>query len=425
MLSRAKKTDSRQAQKTNGHQAQKTSIKRIHALWKKEHGMDVILVRMGEMYLKGKNRPFFERQLSRGLRAAVAPFGGRVSKGEGRFYVQDATDMPGAMQAASRVFGVHSVSPARVCGKDTEVIFQVARELLEAEPVGRFRVSVRRADKRFPMASTPFAALIGGMLLESCPAWQVDLHDFTAHVFIELREQAYIYTRTLAGVGGMPHDTNGNALLLLSGGIDSPVAGYLMARRGVHLSAVYFHSFPYTSELAREKVLTLAKILSTHVGQFTLYTVPFTHIQEQIRDLCPEMYGTVLTRRMMMRAAQIVARQCQAQSLVTGESIGQVASQTMEGLVCSDNATSLPVLRPLIATDKLDIMELAKKIDTYETSILPYEDCCTAFTPAHPSTHPQLEKVIEAEAALDVEQLLEEALANMLTDKIAPGGEGE
>ncbi|MCL2434105.1 MAG: tRNA 4-thiouridine(8) synthase ThiI, partial [Clostridia bacterium] len=356
----------------------------------------VILVRMGEMYLKGRNRPFFEKQLRRALCDAIKPCGGKLERGEGRYYVKDFSDLELTLKACARVFGVHSVSPAAVCVKSLDVIADIAASMLNAEKPGTFRVTARRADKTFPYKSDQVAALIGEKLLDITDR-KVSLHDFAVNVQVEIREQAYVYTRTLPGMGGMPPHTNGRAMLLLSGGIDSPVAGFLTARRGVSVDAVYFHSFPYTSDHAREKVLSLAGQLAAYTGSIRVFVVGFTDIQIKIRDKCPANLATVLGRRFMMRIACALAQRNECQAVVTGESIGQVASQTMEGLFCTDHAADRPVFRPLITMDKLEIMEKAKEIGTYDISILPYEDCCSVFSPPSPATHPKLEKVLAAE----------------------------
>ncbi|MCL2433903.1 MAG: tRNA 4-thiouridine(8) synthase ThiI, partial [Clostridia bacterium] len=384
----------------------------------------VILVRMGEMYLKGRNRPFFERQLRRALAGAVAPFNGVLERGEGRYYVAGiaGADMEAALAAAAKVFGVHSVSPAAVCDKDLDVIAEVAALMLPAgagasgeggarQPLPTtFRVTARRSDKNFPYKSDQIAALVGEKLLERCPGMTVDLHDYEFNIQVEIRERAYVHIRTVPGMGGMPPHTNGRAMLLLSGGIDSPVAGFLTARRGVCVDAVYFHSFPYTSDHAQEKVLSLARQVAAYTGNIRVFVVGFTDIQLKIRDNCPESLATVIGRRFMMRIACALAEQNECMAVVTGESIGQVASQTMEGLFCSDAAADRPVLRPLVAMDKLEIMDKAKQIGTYDISILPYEDCCSVFSPPNPSTHPSLKKVLQAETALPAEELIAAAL---------------
>lgn len=376
---------------------------------------EVILVRIGEMHLKGRNRPFFEKRLYDCLQKAMMPFGGRVQKGQGRMYVYDVNDMTMAIQAACRVFGIRSVSPAITCDKDLQSMATVAMGFL-SKGKGSFRVSARRADKQFPMSSDQLAAKLGAMLLERCPNWVVDLHHMDVEISVEVREQTYVYARVFEGAGGMPGGTNGQAMLLLSGGIDSPVAGYMIAKRGVRLDAVYFHAFPYTSDHAREKVVSLAKVLSGYDGPIKLHVVPFTKAQLEIRDKCNATYGTILMRRMMMRVAQSLAESNGCKALVTGESIGQVASQTMDGLYCTDDAVTMPVFRPCIGMDKLDIMNLARKIGSYDISILPYEDCCTVFTPKNPVTHPNLDRMRKAERVLDIDAMVAEAVENTQTE---------
>jgi len=369
---------------------------------------DFVLVRMGELYLKGKNRPFFVKQLEKGLRRVIRPLDGTVERGDGRLIVR-GPDAPALARAAAGVFGVHSVSVARACGKDLEAIADLASDLLPLSG-GSFRVTVKRGDKRFPMTSSECAAAIGGLLLQRCPGWRVDLHTPDVTVWVELREQAHVYGNTIPGVGGMPANTAGNALLLLSGGIDSPVAGFMMARRGVSLDGVYFHAFPYTSDHALEKVLQLARQLAKRLGLMRVYVVPLGPAQEAIRDQGDASFGTVHGRRMMMRIATHIAQRIGAQALVTGESMGQVASQTMEGMVCTEAVTTIPVFRPLVAMDKQQIMDISQDIGTYDISILPYEDCCTVFTPEHPATKPKLEDVEKDEANFDWPTLMQQAI---------------
>ena len=284
---------------------------------------------------------------------------------------------------------------------------------MTADMSGTFRVAARRSDKRYLMDSPAINMEMGHRILEANPALKVDLHHPEHVMNVEIRDKAYLYVRVIPGVGGMPVGTNGNATLLLSGGIDSPVAGWMVAKRGVQINAVHFHSFPYTSELAREKVLDLARKLSFSCCGIKVHVVPFTDIQLQIRDRCPEEYSTLIMRRFMMRIAERIAVQTESGALVTGESIGQVASQTMEALGTTDCVVSMPVFRPLIGFDKSEIIDIARRIDTYELSSLPYEDCCTVFTPKHPATRPRREKVEEAERPLDVEGLISAALENV------------
>ena len=369
----------------------------------------VLLVRFGEVHLKGQNRPFFLKKLTENVRKAVSPIGGTVWLSDSRIYVADA-DIREAAERVRRVFGVYSVSPAWEMEKDYEAVARKCVELAR-DLSGTFKVMARRSDKRFPMTSMEMQAEIGGRILEANPNLKVDVHRPRHKVSVEIRDHAYVYAEEIMAVGGMPMGTGGKALLLLSGGIDSPVAGYSVMRRGVSMDAVHFFSFPYTSERAKEKVLDLARILGAFGGGMRVHVVSFTEIQMQIHEKCPDSYGTLLTRRFMMRIACAIARRVNAQALVTGESIGQVASQTMEALACTDKVVDMPVFRPLIGFDKIEIIRYAEKIGTYETSCLPYEDCCTVFTPRHPTTRPKIEDIEKAEEALDVEALMQEALA--------------
>lgn len=370
----------------------------------------VLLVRFGEVHLKGQNRPFFMKKLTENVRKAVAPIGGTVWLSDSRIYVADA-DITEAAERVRRVFGVYSVSPAWEMEKDFEMIAEKCVELSK-DLQGTFKVMSRRSDKRFPMTSMEMNVEIGGRILDANPNLRVDVHKPMHEVSVEVRDHAYVYVGEIMAVGGLPMGTGGKGLLLLSGGIDSPVAGFQLMRRGVNINAVHFFSFPYTSERAKEKVVELARILGTYGGGMRVFVVPFTEIQMQIHEKCPDSLGTLLMRRYMMRIANRIARQHGAQALITGENLGQVASQTMEALGCTDAVCDLPVFRPLIGCDKLEITEQAIKIGTYETSILPYEDCCTVFTPRHPTTKPKVEQLIEAEQALDTEALVDEAVRN-------------
>ena len=370
----------------------------------------VLLVRFGEVHLKGQNRPFFMKKLTENVRKAVAPIEGKVWLSDSRIYVSDV-DIEDAAERVRRVFGIHSVSPAWEMDKDFDMIAEKCVELSK-DLKGTFKVMARRSDKKFPMTSMEMNAEIGGRILSANPNLTVDVHKPMHEVSVEVRDKAYVYVGEIMAVGGLPMGTGGKGMLLLSGGIDSPVAGFQLMRRGVNINAVHFFSFPYTSERAKEKVIELARILGTYGGGMRVFVVPFTEIQMQIHEKCPDSLGTLLMRRYMMRIANRIARQHGAQALITGENLGQVASQTMEALGCTDAVCDLPVFRPLIGLDKLEITEQAIKIGTYETSILPYEDCCTVFTPRHPTTKPKVEQLIEAEQALDTEALVAEAIAN-------------
>ena len=372
---------------------------------------ELLLVRYGEVFLKGQNRPFFLRKLVDHVREAVSGVGGRVFLSDGRIYVSYFTDMDECIRRVTRVFGIHSVSPAVEMEKDDfEAICAQAARMMEPLS-GTFKVLARRSDKRYPLDSPAIMREAGGYVLEHVPHLSVDVNHPDHELMIEIRKNAYLSVDKILAVGGMPMGTNGKACLLLSGGIDSPVAGFMIAKRGVELCCVHYHSFPYTSERAREKVLELARELSEYCGKMRVHVVPFTEIQLKIHELCPENFTTLIMRRYMMRIAERLARADGAQALITGESVGQVASQTMEALGCTDEVVGMPVFRPLIGMDKSEIIERAERIGTFETSSLPYEDCCTVFTPKHPATHPRVELVRKAEEALDSEALIEAAIA--------------
>lgn len=372
---------------------------------------NLLLLRFGEIFLKGLNRPYFMRELVKRVREAVKPTGGRVWLHDGRIFVSDFDDLEETIRRVTKVFGVHSVCPALEMPRENFDDIAAQAIALMAKETGTFKVVARRADKRYPMTSMEINQELGARLLESNPNLKVDIHHPQHVLNVEIRDVCYLYNRIVPAVGGMPVGTNGQATLLLSGGIDSPVAGWMIAKRGVQLNAVHFFSYPYTSDRAKEKVLSLARILSESCCGMKVYVVPFTKIQMQIHTKCPDEYGTLIMRRFMMRIAERIARQTGSQALITGESIGQVASQTMDALTVTDSVVEMPVFRPLIGFDKSDIIDIANKIGTFETSSLPYEDCCTVFTPRHPATHPKLEKAIAGEAALeDAEALIQEAV---------------
>lgn len=371
----------------------------------------ILLVRFGEVFLKGQNRPFFMKKLIDRIKEVAGDLGGRVWMREGRIYVSDCADMDECARRVSRVFGVHSVSPAVEMDKaDFAAVCEQAAAMM-APLTGTFKVLARRSDKRYPLDSPAIMREAGGVILERAPHLTVDVVHPDHVMTIEIRDHAYLSVERVMGVGGMPMGTNGKACLLLSGGIDSPVAGFMIAKRGVELCCVHYHSFPYTSERAKEKVLELARLLSEYSGKLRVLVVPFTEIQLEIHERCPENMTTLIMRRFMMRIAERLALSEGAQALATGESIGQVASQTMEALACTDEVVGLPVFRPLIGMDKSEIVERAEAIGTFETSSLPYEDCCTIFTPKHPATHPRREQARAAEQELDVEALIAAALA--------------
>ncbi|MBQ9325008.1 MAG: tRNA 4-thiouridine(8) synthase ThiI [Clostridia bacterium] len=371
---------------------------------------ELLLVRYGEIFLKGLNRPYFLHALLDRVKNAVRDFHADVWMNDGRIFVSDADDLEGCAQRVCKVFGVHSVGFAVEMEKaDFSAVCAQAVHMMEGLQ-GTFKVNSRRSDKKYPLDSPKINAEVGAAILRACPQLKVDLHTPMHTLNVEIRDHAYLYVRIVPAVGGMPVGTNGKAMLLLSGGIDSPVAGYMIAKRGVRISAVHFHSYPYTSDRAKEKVLDLARILSEYACGIRVYVVPFTEIQMQIHEKCPEDHTTLIMRRFMMRIAEACARREGAQALITGESIGQVASQTMEALQTTNAVVSLPVFRPLIGFDKADIIAISEKIGTYETSSLPYEDCCTVFTPRHPVTRPRMDRVERAESALDMDALIERAM---------------
>ena len=372
---------------------------------------EVLQVRYSEIYLKGLNRPYFLRMLVERVKEAVRSVQGRVWLSDSRVYVSDATDTQEAIRRLTKVFGVHSVCRAVELEKeDFNAVQDAAVELLKNES-GTFKVEARRSDKRYFMDSPAINSEIGHRVLECVPQLQVDVHKPKTVLSVEIRDKAYLYTQPIPAVGGMPVGTNGRATFLLSGGIDSPVAGWMVAKRGVTMSAVHFQSPPYTSERAKDKVLQLGRILSESMCGLRIHLVPFTDIQMQIHEKCHQDYTTIIMRRYMMRLANKVAYAERAQALVTGESIGQVASQTMHALQCTDIIADLPVFRPLIGFDKQEIIDVAERIGTFETSSLPYEDCCTVFTPRHPATKPKMEIILDGEAKLDTDALVADAMA--------------
>ena len=379
---------------------------------------DIILLKLGEVVLKGLNRRSFEQKLMGNVRRRLLGLGEfKVSCMQSTIYVEpasDSADMDAAFEAMQDVFGIVKISRAAACDKDPDAIAALAKDYLRQEMLRSksFKVESKRSDKRFPMTSIQLSQYVGGELAEAYPNCRVDVHDPELIVNVEVRDlAAYVHAAPVEGAGGMPVGSNGVAVSLLSGGIDSPVSTWMIAKRGVRIIPVHFFSFPYTSQQAKEKVIELGRLLTPWCGNMILEVVPFTHIQEEIRDKCPEEFFTLIMRRFMMRIAESIALQTGAKAIVTGENLGQVASQTMEAMAVTRAVTGLPVLQPLIGMDKEEIVQLARKIGTFDTSILPYEDCCTVFTPRHPRTHPKLQDVEAAEAALDVEALVSEALA--------------
>ncbi len=377
---------------------------------------ELILLKNGEIALKGLNRGSFEDILIKNCKRRLEPLGEfHYSKAQSTIYITPVTpevDLQKALEALSTVFGIAGLCRACLVEKDLDAICAAAESYLAPALLAArtFKVEAKRSDKRFPLNSPQLCRELGGHLLQHFPHLTVDVHNPEVTVYIEIRDfGAYLHTTQLPGAGGIPVGSGGRALLLASGGIDSPVAGYRMAKRGLELMAVHFASPPYTSERARHKVETLCAKLAVYCGRVTLFIVPFTEIQEQIRREIPEEYFTLVMRRFMMRIADAIARKENCGCLVTGESLGQVASQTMPALACTEAVVNLPVLRPLIGMDKEEIVRTARQIDTFETSILPYEDCCTVFTPRHPKTNPRLPEVERLEAAMPIDALVEAA----------------
>ena len=385
---------------------------------------EIILCKQGEVVLKGMNRAWFESLLSKRLREAIAPYGKfTVYQRQCITYADPADencDIDGAFEAAKKVFGFVSLSRAAECEKNLSSILKTAGEYLPRflEDAKTFKADAKRSDKRFPLTSPELAAEVGGEVLEKCPHLRVDLEDPDVTVRVEIRENsAYVHAGGVKGAGGIPVGSSGKGLLLLSGGIDSPVAGYMMARRGIKLEALHFESFPYTSERAKEKVLSLAKIMSEYTGNINVHVLSLTHIQEELKKKAEEEYFTLLLRRFMMRLGDRLAKRDNCGAIITGESLGQVASQTLAAINVTDPASTLPVFRPCIGMDKEDIIKISRKINTFETSILPYEDCCTVFTPRHPKTRPEIGRVLEEESKFDIQALEDESFATLQTYK--------
>lgn len=367
-----------------------------------------------EIFLKGLNRNKFEKKLKNNIKKVLECIKYEFVEDQGRWFIY-SEDLEEIVDKVIKVFGIAEVCIVTEIEASMENIKKQALEEIKGFSVENFKVVTNRANKSFPVNSMDVSREVGAYLLKNVPELKVNVTKPAFTLNVEIRERAYIYSKRIKAVGGLPYGMNGSTMLMLSGGIDSPVAGYMMARRGVELSCVYYHSHPYTSERAKEKVKQLAAILSNYTGSTKLYVVPFTDIQMSIIDKCREDELTIIMRRFMMRIACKLADKLNINSVTTGESIGQVASQTMEGLIVSTDLADRPVFRPLIAMDKVDIMDVSRQIGTYETSILPYEDCCTIFVPKHPKTRPELEKMKKAEEVLDVDGLVEAAINNMET----------
>ena len=376
----------------------------------------IIIVRYCEIHLKGKNRGFFERLLQENVQKALADIPHSMRILNARYLIENFNedDYAEIEKKLLKVPGIHSFSPAYVVKSDLDEITECVKYLCDGK-AGEFKVETNRADKTFPMTSVQVSCELGGRLLDFNPNLTVNVVNPQFVVNVDMREsgETLIYTDVVKGIGGLPTGSSGKGVLMLSGGIDSPVAGFMLARRGMRLDAVHFHSYPYTSEAAKEKVETLCKMVSEYAGSMNLYVVKFTHIQEEIHEKCPEELMITMMRRLMMRITEKIAFSHGGQAIITGESLGQVASQTIESITSSNSVVKMPVLRPLIALDKLEIIEIANKIGTYDTSILPYEDCCTVFLPKFPAIKPKMETILKAESALDVETLVNEAIENL------------
>ena len=389
---------------------------------------EITLIKYGEIILKGGNRPRFEKVLIQNIANTIRNIAEtRITIAQATIYVEveDADKIDVVCERLKKVFGIVTIVRARVCEKTVEAIEAAALEYCrdDLQPGKKFKVEAKRSDKHFPLNSVQLSMEVGGFLDDAIPGMIVDVHNPEVIVQIEVRDrEAFVYCREnrIKGQGGMPIGTGGKATLLLSGGIDSPVAGHMIAKRGVEIDAVNFFSFPYTSERAKEKVIELAAILAQYTSKINIYIVPFTDIQLAIRDNCPEEHMTLIMRRFMMKLSERIAKRHKSQALITGESAGQVASQTLAALNVTNSVVDMPVLRPLIGMDKTEIIERSQAINAFETSILPYEDCCTVFTPRHPTTQPKISSVEKSESRLDTEALIEEALHGVERIEIYP-----
>ena len=388
---------------------------------------EMFLLKLGEVVLKGLNRRSFEDRLLSNTRRRMKSCGNfNIYMRQSTIYVEpknEECDLEAAYEACQQIFGVVAVARAVPCEKSVEAIVATAKEYLAGEfaQAKTFKVESKRADKHFYLNSIQISQAVGGELAEAFPSVSVDVHKPDLTVYVEIREKfAYVHAPSVPGAGGLPIGTGGHAVSLLSGGLDSPVSSWMIARRGVELEMVHFVSPPYTSQQAQDKVIELARLLTASCGRMIVHIIPFTEIQEEIRKNCPEEFFTLIMRRCMMRLAEAVAKKAGAKALVTGESLGQVASQTMLSLGVTEAVTTMPVLRPLIGMDKVEIIRLSRRIGTYDTSILPYEDCCTVFTPRHPCTRPVLADIEAAESALDVEGLIAKALEEQTWVRVKP-----
>ena len=386
---------------------------------------EIFLMKLGEIVLKGANKRQFEARLRQNVRRRMKKYGNfDVYLMQSTVYVEpmdDECDVDGAWEACRSIFGVVSLCRCRPCEKNVDAIFEAIENYLgdDLDCAKSFKVESKRSDKRFPLTSIQLSQAIGGRLAEAHPTLEVDVHNPDYTVFVEVRDlAAYVHGPAEPGAGGLPTGVGGRAMCLLSGGIDSPVAAYMIGKRGVEIESVHFFSYPYTSQLAKDKVVELARLVTKYTGKMTVNIVSFTEIQEAIRDNCPEEYFTLIMRRFMMEISQRIAKHDGCGALITGENLGQVASQTMEAMTVTGAVVDIPIFMPLIGMDKEEIVTIARKIGTMETSILPYEDCCTVFTPRHPKTKPSLAQLIEAEKKLDRQALIEKALQEIEKIKV-------
>lgn len=380
---------------------------------------EIVLVKYGEMVLKGLNKRSFEDMLTKNIKRRLKSLGQfRITSAQSTTYItplDDNADLSEVVDRVGKIFGIAALCRACVCEKDFSDITAKSLEYLDdiLSSAKTFKVNAKRSDKAFPMKSPEICAELGGILLERYPNLTVDVKNPEVTVTVEIRDtNAYVHAENIKGAGGLPVGSSGKAMLLLSGGIDSPVAGYMMAKRGVHIAAIHYVSPPYTSDRALMKVEQLCEKLTDYCGGIAFYCVPFTELQEAIKDNCPEEFFTIIMRRLMMEIAQRIAAKDNCLALITGESVGQVASQTMAAISCTDAVCRIPVFRPLVGMDKTEIIEIARKIDTFETSVLPYEDCCTVFTPRHPKVRPSLSDVEKAQNSFDFEPLIQKAVEN-------------
>ena len=381
---------------------------------------NIAAVSFGEIFLKGKNRGSFEQKLIEQIKYAIKKFNNvNVYKDSGKVYVEtkNEDDMDEIVERVRKVFGISNLSPSIKTTKDPEIIIEKTKELfkylLTKHNIKTFKIKTKRSDKEFPIKSMDFNALVGEKILEEFSTVTVDVHNPDVEIYIDIKKNCYISSERIKALGGLPLGSNGRALLLLSGGIDSPVAGYMIAKRGVEINALYFHTYPFTSERADEKVKKLKEKLEEYCGKITLYSVNILEIHKAIKEFCREEETTILARRFMMRIAEKIASENNMYMLITGESLGQVASQTMKSMAVIENAVNMPILKPLVGLDKTEIIEIARDIGTYEISILPYDDCCSVFAPKHPLINPKLESVIKSENNLNVEELVEKVYSTM------------